>query len=1280
MKEGLFRPRDGVTGASRAKRGAVRLIGWALACLLAIGWAGLPRARAEVPITWRQTNGPEGGPVTALAVSASQPERILIGTPLGVYQSLDRGKTWVRLGGTSGIGSVYAVAIDPLDADILYAGGAAGLAQSRDGGATWARAEGKLGWEPVYSLAIAPGAAQILYAGAESGVYRSFDRGAHWEVAREGLPQGSVRGVLIHPDNPQVVYAATGQGVYVTGDGGTRWYAANFGLPPGQPALAILREATDPSHLYVVSAGKVFASTNAGAQWSLAEGFPCSNEAIAARHAQGVWHPSWGALCAARAQEAPWSEGLTALAFNPQDPRRLYAGTARGFWASEDGGATWQPRLHGLVGSTILALVDEPSSRGRLIASTPTGLYRTENGGETWAPLPVEGDGPIVFLAAAPCPQGIWGATQEGMVFRLQGGALRRLSAVPLPGGASLKHFLTAPEGDCKALALFAGDSEGTLWYSPDSGTSWQMIPPRLPETSLAALACLEGKVPGLCAADGAFLYRLVLTEEGRFSWQRLAQAPLDSAVTHVAMSDAHPRHLYVITETGTLYRFVEEGNGWRLQGQEAIPRGVEVRVLLSLVERGREVLLVITPEGAFISEDQGLTWAFGRHVDWQEARLRTAVADADDPNGAVYLGTEIGGVYRGIIQRPRPLWLGYILGLVAVAAGTFWFARRRHFAALRGEIAILEEHWQGWDAAIRQMLVSRHEVTPGLLQSIPLQAREHAIYRFVEAHPELALVLREDPLRLEPARRLPLHQFAQNWQALVERRNSPSSAAPLATRLIEQLCQLLGFEPLARQEYGAWVGYMAEAASIRLSLPARFPIVFWVGQEATPRDLSDLRTLMLNLNALSFFALLVVVSDEEAQHEARRALMGLVRGGADDLIVLTVHDLYSLFLAAEPVARLVEIILQQIDLTVVSPYVTSGPVPENMFFGRDYELKVIMRTIQDASYALVGGRKIGKTSVLNKLQRLIQRTEGLAAFYVDCHGVTDTATFFEAFQVATSVPVGSAQPEAMRPALVRLRQQAGLGREMIVFLLDEADQLARADREEYGGLLRVFRSLDQEGLCRFVLAGERHLYGALHDPASPLYNAWRTLRLGYLSERDVQRIVSEPMREMGLSCEDEPALVQAVIEMTACHPNLVQAVCQMLIRRINVRGDRLIHREDIEAVRHDPAYPDLFLEVVWGNASPLERLISILMAEVPLFTVADVREALAAQGCPTGTAEIERALTNLDLIALIRRQGGAYAQGAPIFAKLLRESGLGETLREGLMETLRKEGTHPAD
>ena len=80
---------------------------------------------------------------------------------------------------------------------------------------------------------------------------------------------------------------------------------------------------------------------------------------------------------------------------------------------------------------------------------------------------------------------------------------------------------------------------------------------------------------------------------------------------------------------------------------------------------------------------------------------------------------------------------------------------------------------------------------------------------------------------------------------------------------------------------------------------------------------------------------------------------------------MLNGNDLRQIIIARDPDKRLVEIILQQVDLTVVSPYMTSGPVPENMFFGRDHELKTITRKINDTSFALIGGRKIGKTSTL---------------------------------------------------------------------------------------------------------------------------------------------------------------------------------------------------------------------------------------------------------------------------------------------------------------------------
>src|SRR5512140_1968973 len=100
---------------------------------------------------------------------------------------------------------------------------------------------------------------------------------------------------------------------------------------------------------------------------------------------------------------------------------------------------------------------------------------------------------------------------------------------------------------------------------------------------------------------------------------------------------------------------------------------------------------------------------------------------------------------------------------------------------------------------------------------------------------------------------------------------------------------------------------------------------------------------------------------------------------------------------ARDPARRLVEVILDQVDLTVVSPYVTSGPVPENMFFGREHELKTIMRTVRNTNFAIVGGLQIGKTSVLSRVYRLLEEAPEFQPFYLDCQAVHSNTVFFEA-------------------------------------------------------------------------------------------------------------------------------------------------------------------------------------------------------------------------------------------------------------------------------------------
>ncbi len=240
------------------------------------------------------------------------------------------------------------------------------------------------------------------------------------------------------------------------------------------------------------------------------------------------------------------------------------------------------------------------------------------------------------------------------------------------------------------------------------------------------------------------------------------------------------------------------------------------------------------------------------------------------------------------------------------------------------------------------------------------------------------------------------------------------------------------------------------------------------------------------------------------------------------------------------------------------------------------------------------------------------------------------------------------------------------------MLLLDEVDRLLRHDIGQQGRLFRVFRALSQEGLCRFVFCGERTLNGALHDPDSPLFNFCNVMRLGYLLPRDARRVVEEPMLDLGIAFEDPIALPAEIVALSSCHPNLLQIICQALLVRLNQRGERLVRRADLAELRASDEFREAVMEVIWGNATPLERLVSLVMVGAEEFTAEDVRTRMAAAGAGGADGELAAALSGLVLCAILQRQGTHYTYGAAALAQTMQASGSLAGYREGLLENWR--------
>jgi len=348
------------------------------------------------------------------------------------------------------------------------------------------------------------------------------------------------------------------------------------------------------------------------------------------------------------------------------------------------------------------------------------------------------------------------------------------------------------------------------------------------------------------------------------------------------------------------------------------------------------------------------------------------------------------------------------------------------------------------------------------------------------------------------------------------------------------------------------------------------------------------------------------------------------------------------------------------------------------MFFGRENELREIVEQVDSASFALIGGRRVGKTSILQRLNQIRLPAAEMRPFYFSCQRVSEQhpvqeflATIAaEWLNQTTSVPVSFASLLTTLPH-----------NKPLVFLLDEADRLIPADRKAGWPLFGELRALAHEKRCQFVFAGERVLRDAiLTDSTSPLFNFAKTKRIGCLTEHAVKELVCRPMQQLDITLTDDAAIVRRVMDFTAGHPNVVQRLCQRLIERLTRERKRQITLADIDAVLADPAFQyEDFLLVFWEQATVLERMISLALAGHTDHghSIQEVREILRTElGVDAKAQEVDAALRRLvELRSLLAHTPQGYEFAIRAFPAVIGQTGTAKDLLEVLSEEYHASG-----
>lgn len=446
--------------------------------------------------------------------------------------------------------------------------------------------------------------------------------------------------------------------------------------------------------------------------------------------------------------------------------------------------------------------------------------------------------------------------------------------------------------------------------------------------------------------------------------------------------------------------------------------------------------------------------------------------------------------------------------------------------------------------------------------------------------------------------------------------------------------------------------------ANPKMTFASKVPVLFTTASRLQDKWFSDLvRQIVHALGAVDVSLIFVFPFIEQAGLEERRVkLKSDLRSAGQHLVLFGREDVGDILASPSPQRQLRTFVLSQIDLTYVSPYFTAGLVSHQVFFGREREMREILDHIVQVSHAVIGSRRIGKTSILRRLSDIHLPGAGFQTLYLDCSPIASYPDLMRE-KLRNWYPPN---PDSMPDTFGDLLLAPPAGRPLII-LLDEVDKLLHDDRlaapAQSWPLCSKFRSFSNNGYGTFVLAGERTLREALKDSTSPLFNFVKVVRLGQLDYHAVEELVVKPMKQLEIVLTDEGAITRRIWDVTSGHPAVVQRLCDRLVTRLSQHALRRLTPADVDDVVADPDFiRSDFLATYLSQATLLEHLVVLLMAKDASLTTGDaIHQTLHSDGLTVTLNQVVSAAERLvDLRNILRRTEDGYVFAVPAFQRII--------------------------
>jgi photosystem II stability/assembly factor-like uncharacterized protein len=339
---------------------------------------------------WTSLGSVDHSVSTLVLMAASSCDCRYAGTAGGIYVSAGD-DLWQPA--NRGMNALHVSDIDTVDEYTAFAVTDGGLFDTADGGATWQKVAAFI--DEPRQVAIGRG---TVYVAGKKGIHASGDHGVTWETVTPRVPQSlppslSLPSLAATRSSSGMLYALFADDLAKSRDGGRNWSSA---LPPPPPWIwvwlynvSLEADRDDPDTFYVASDIGLYRSINGGPSWSA-----ISTQSIGAvagdrmviHAARMSFFPGGGGIMTSLDAGRSWSdarltdERVQAIAIDPIDSRRAYAGTASGrVYRTEDFGVEWTLFSDGLRSAAVNRLVITDSGN-RIYAATAGGVYEYRYG------------------------------------------------------------------------------------------------------------------------------------------------------------------------------------------------------------------------------------------------------------------------------------------------------------------------------------------------------------------------------------------------------------------------------------------------------------------------------------------------------------------------------------------------------------------------------------------------------------------------------------------------------------------------------------------------------------------------------------------------------------------------------------------------------------------------------------------------------------------------------------------------------------------------------------